>query len=135
METIRTSNARPVVKLAFEFLVLTAARSGEARGAVWTEIDRDEGVWTIPATRMKANREHRVPLCRRAMEILDAARTLGEGGSPLLFPSAQQGKQLSDMMLSGLLKDLKIAAVPHGFRSSFLDWAAEETDHRLSTMV
>ena len=87
METIRTSNARPVVKLAFEFLVLTAARSGKARGAVWTEIDRDEGVWTIPATRMKANREHRVPLCRRAMEILDAARTLGEGGSPLLFPS------------------------------------------------
>ena len=99
------------------------------RGAVWTEIDRDEGVWTIPATRMKAKREHRVPLCRRAIEILDAARTLGEGGSSLLFPSVQQGKQLSDMMLSGLLKDLKIAAVPHGFRSSFRDWAAEETNH------
>ena len=73
IETIRASNARPVVKLAFEFLVLTAALSGEVRGAVWTEIDRDEGVWTIPATRMKAKREHRVPLCRRAMEILDAA--------------------------------------------------------------
>ena len=129
IETIRASNARPVVKLAFEFLVLTAARSGEVRGAVWTEIDRDEGVWTIPATRMKAKREHRVPLCRRAMEILDAAQPLGEGGSPLLFPSVQQGKQLSDMMLSGLLKDLKISAVPHGFRSSFRDWAAEETDH------
>ena len=99
------------------------------RGAVWTEIDRDEGVWTIPATRMKAKREHRVPLCRRAIEILDAARTLGEGGGSLLFPSVQQGKQLSDMMLSGLLKDLEIAAVPHGFRSSFRDWAAEETDH------
>ena len=78
---------------------------------------------------MKARREHRVPLCRRAIEILDAARTLGEGGSPLLFPSVQQGKQLSDMMLSGLLKDLKISAVPHGFRSSFRDWAAEETNH------
>ena len=129
IETVRASNARPVVKLAFEFLVLTAARSGEVRGAVWTEIDRDEGVWTIPATRMKAKREHRVPLCRRAIEILDAARTLGEGGSSLLFPSVQQGKQLSDMMLSGLLKDLKIAAVPHGFRSSFRDWAAEETNH------
>ena len=73
IETIRASNARPVVKLAFEFLVLTAALSGEVRGAVWTEIDRDEGVWTIPATRMKAKREHRVPLCRLAMEILDAA--------------------------------------------------------------
>ena len=129
IETVRASNARPVVKLAFEFLVLTAARSGEVRGAVWTEIDRDEGVWTIPATRMKAKREQRVPLCRRAMEILDAARTLGEGGSPLLFPSVQQGKQLGDMMLSGLLKDLKISAVPHGFRSSFRDWAAEETNH------
>ena len=129
IKTVRATNARPVVKLAFEFLVLTAARSGEVRGAVWTEIDRDEGVWTIPATRMKAKREQRVPLCRRAIEILGAARTLGEGGSPLLFPSVQQGKQLSDMMLSGLLKDLKISAVPHGFRSSFRDWAAEETDH------
>ena len=129
IETIRASNAKPVVKLAFEFLVLTAARSGEVRVAVWTEIDRDEGVWTIPATRMKAKREHRVPLCRRALEILDAARTLCEGGSELLFPSVQQGKQLGDMMLSGLLKDLKIAAVPHGFRSSFRDWAAEETNH------
>ena len=129
IETIQASNASPVVKLAFEFLVLTAARSGEVRGAVWTEIDRDEGVWTIPATRMKAKREQRVPLCRRALEILDVARTLGEGGGPLLFPSVQQGKQLSDMMLSGLLKDLKISAVPHGFRSSFRDWAAEETNH------
>ena len=129
IETIRVSNARPVVKLAFEFLVLTAARSGEVRGAVWSEIDQTDRVWTIPATRMKAKREHRVPLCRRAMEILDSARTLGEGGGPLLFPSVQQGKQLSDMMLSGLLKELKIAAVPHGFRSSFRDWAAEETDH------
>ena len=76
---------------------------------MWTEIDRDEGVWTIPATRMKAKREQRVPLCRRAIEILDAARTPGDGGNPLLFPSVQQGKQLSDMMLSGLLKDLRIA--------------------------
>ena len=129
IETVRASNARPVVKLAFEFLVLTAARSGEVRGARWDEIDQTDRVWTIPATRMKAKREHRVPLCHRAIEILDAARTLGEGGSPLLFPSVQQGKQLGDMMLSGLLKDLKIAAVPHGFRSSFRDWAAEETNH------
>ena len=129
IETIRASNAKSVVKLAFEFLMLTAARSGEVRGAVWTEIDRDEGVWTIPATRMKAKREHRVPLCHRVLEILDEARTLSEGRSELVFPSAQQGKQLGDMMLSGLLKDLKIAAVPHGFRSSFRDWAAEETDH------
>ena len=129
IETIQGSNAKPIVKLAFEFLVLTAARSGEVRGAVWSEIDRDERVWTIPGIRMKAKREHRVPLCERAMEILDEARTLSEGDSPFVFPSAQQGKQLGDMMLSGLLRELKIAAVPHGFRSSFRDWAAEETDH------
>ena len=128
IETVRASSARPVVKLAFEFLVLTAARSGEVRGAVWTEMDRDEGVWTLPAARMKTRREHRVPLCRRPMEILDTVRRLGDG-SRFVFPSVQPGKQLGDMMLSGLLKDLKIAAVPHGFRSSFRDWAAEETDH------
>ena len=128
IETVGASSARPVVKLAFEFLVLTAARSGEVRGAVWTEMYRDGSVWTLPATRMKTKREHRMPLCRRALEILDAARRLGDG-SPFVFPSVQPGKQLGDMMLSGLLKDLKIAAVPHGFRSSFRDWAAEETNH------
>ena len=128
IETVRASGARPVVKLAFELLVLTAARSGEVRGAVWSEMDRDGSVWTVPATRMKTHREHRVPLCRRALEILDTVRRLGDGGR-FVFPSVQPGKQLGDMMLSGLLKDLKIAAVPHGFRSSFRDWAAEETNH------
>ena len=126
--TVRASNARPIVKLAFEFLVLTATRSGEVRGAVWTEIDRDDSVWTIPATRTKINREHRVPLCRRASEVLDAARTFGNGGSPLVFPSVR-ATPLTNIALSGLLKDLEIAAVPHGFRSSFRDWAAEETNH------
>ena len=84
-------------------------------------------MWTIPATRMKAKREHRVPLCRQAVEVLAAARGLGVGGG-LAFPTARR-KPLKDMALSGLLKDLGIAAVPHGFRSSFRDWAAEETDH------
>ncbi len=74
LETVRTSDAIPVAKLALEFLVLTAARWGEVRWAEWSEIDRNAGVWTIPATRMKAKREHRVPLCHRAVEILDAAR-------------------------------------------------------------
>ena len=124
---VRGARARPVVKLAFEFLVLTAGRSGEVRGARWSELDAAAGVWTIPATRMKAKREHRVPLCRRAVEVLAAARGLGAGG-PLAFPTAR-GRPLKDMALSKLLKDLEIAAVPHGFRSSFRDWAAEETDH------
>ena len=74
LETVRTWDAMPVAKLAFEFLVLTAARWGEVRWAEWAEIDRREGVWTVPARRMKAKREHRVPLCRRATEILDAGR-------------------------------------------------------------
>ena len=127
VETVRPSCAAPVVRLAFEFLVLTAARSGEVRGAQWTEIDTADHVWTVPATRTKAKREHRVPLCRRAEQVLDAARTLG-GGNPLVFPSGR-GKRLNDMALSGLLKDLELAGVPHGFRSSFRDWAAEETNH------
>ena len=127
LRTVRASRARPVVKLAFEFLVLTATRSGEVRGALWTEIDREEGVWSIPALRTKGNREHPVPLCRRALEILKEARVLGRG-SPYVFPSARR-KPLGNTAMSELLRALKIAAVPHGFRSSFRDWAAEETDH------
>ena len=123
---MRASNARSVVKLAFEFLVLTATRSDEVRGAAWTEVDRDEGVWTIRARRTKGNREHRVPLCRRSLEILREARALG--GSPLVFPSVR-GKPLGNMAMSELLRRLRIVAVPHSFRSSFRDWAAEETEH------
>ncbi len=127
IETVRMSGARAVVELAFEFLVLTATRSGEVRGAVWTEINRDEGAWIIPAPRTKANREHRVPLCRRALKILEEVRALGRG-SPLVFPGVR-GKPMASTALSELLRELGIAAVPHGFRSSFRNWAAEETDH------
>ena len=127
VETVRVSGAAHVVKLAFEFLVLTAVRSGEVRGAQWAEIDTADHVWTVPATRTKAKREHRVPLCRRAEQVLNAARALSNG-NPLVFPSVR-GKRLNDMALSGLLKTLEISAVPHGFRSTFRDWAAEETNH------
>ena len=85
-------------------------------------------MWTIPASRMKAGREHRVPLCGCALEILDTARTLGDGGSPIVFIT-ERGKSLDEKRLCRLLEKHKIAAVPHGFRSSFRDWAAEETDH------
>ena len=128
LETVRTSDAIPVAKLALEFLVLTAARWGEVRWAEWSEIDRNAGVWTIPATRMKAKREHRVPLCRRAVEILDAARMLDGGASPLVFTRGA-GKPLVERWLRQLLQEHEIAAVPHGFRSSFRDWASEKTDH------
>ena len=126
--TVLGSAALPAAKLAFEFLVLTAARWGEVRWAEWAEIDRSGRVWTIPARRMKTNRQHRVPLCGRALEILEAVQALDEGAGPLVFTRGQ-GKPLSDKELRWLLRELGIAAVPHGFRSSFRDWAAEETDH------
>ena len=128
IEKVRAADPAKVDALAFEFLVLTAARGGEVRGAVWSEIDREKVVWTVPAGRMKTGREHRVPLCRRALEILDAARRLVGGGSTIVFVS-ERGKSLRAERLGRLLKRHRIAVVPHGFRSSFRDWAAEETDH------
>ena len=125
---VRASGGAPAVKLAFEFLVLTAARWGEVRGATWDEMDTKAHVWTIPANRTKAKRDHRVPLCRRATEVLDAARTLGDGSGPLVFP-AKSRTPLPEKKLRRLLQDRNIAAVPHGFRSTFRDWAAEETNH------
>ena len=128
IETVRTSSSgQPAVKLAFEFLVLTAARSGEVRLATWDEVDTDGAVWTVSAERMKAKREHRVPLCMRALEILNVARTLADGNR-LVFPM-RSGKAISMSTLPKMLEYHRIAAVPHGFRSSFRDWAAEKTDH------
>ncbi len=95
--------------------------------AAWAEIDQTEGVWTVPATRMKAKRQHRVPLCRRATEILEEARAIG-AGSPLVFIH-HSGQPLHEKRLRQLLQQHGIAAVPHGFWSSFRDWAAEETNH------
>ena len=128
IRTVRASAALPAARLAFEFLVLTAARWGEVRWAEWEEIDRDGRVWTVPASRAKTNRRHRVPLCGRALEILEAAQALGEEAGPLVFTHGG-GKPLHDSQLRRLLRELGIAAVPHGFRSTFRDWAGEETDH------
>ena len=125
---VRASAAVPAARLALEFLVLTAARWGEVRWAEWEEIDRDGRVWTVPARRAKTNRRHRVPLCGRALEILEAAQALGEEAGPLVFTHGG-GRPLHDSQLRRLLRELGIAAVPHGFRSSFRDWAAEQTDH------
>ena len=128
IRTAWASTVPPAVRLAFEFLVLTAVRWGEVRWAEWTEIDRDEGVWIVPARRTKISREHRVPLSGRALEILDGAPKLVEGTSPFLFPD-RVGKQLEEKQLRRMFQKHKIAAVPHGCRSSFRDWAAEETDY------
>ena len=140
VQTIRNTGAWFGTKLAFEFLVLTAARSGEVRGATWEEIDLDQRLWTVPAERMKALAEHRVPLADRCLEILADARritdppmTLAHKGCQLVFPSLR-GKTISDSTISKLCRENGIAAVPHGFRSSFRDWGTECADARRDTM-
>ena len=127
IEAVRGSGAGITVKLAFEFLILTAARSGEVRLATWDEIDTETATWTVPAARMKAGIEHRVPLCDRALAILVEAQALSDG-SPFVFPGTRVGKPLSDMTLSKLMRDLGLDAVPHGFRTSFRNWAGECTN-------
>ncbi len=128
IRTVRESRALPAARLALEFLVLTAARWSEVRWAEWAEIDRSGRVWTVPARRAKTNPRHRVPLCGRALEILDAAQNLEGGAGPLVFTHGG-GKPFHDGMLRRLLRRLGVAAVPHGFRSTFRDWAGEDTDH------
>ena len=123
---VKGSGAWRGAMLAFEFLVLTAARSGEVRNARWEQIDRAGAVWTIPAERMKAGREHRAPLSPRALEVLDDAAELFDGAG-LVFPSPT-GRVLNHATMTNLLHGLGIDAVAHGFRSSFRDWAAECTD-------
>ena len=126
LERVRASKAHRTTALAFEFLVLTACRSGEVRGARWDEVDDAAATWIVPPERMKAKLEHRVPLSSRAVTVLDQAREISDR-SGLVFPSPT-GRLLSDSTLSKLLRELNIGAVPHGFRSSFRDWAAERTD-------
>ena len=123
LQTIEATDAWPGTKLAFRFLVLTAARSGEVRGARWSEINVDNAVWAIPADRMKMSLEHRVPLSSAALEVLDRAREI-DNGTGIVFPSAL-GKEMSDNTLSKLLRENGVEAVPHGFRSSFRDWCSE----------
>ena len=124
---VRDSSADLITRLCFEYLVLTVARSGEARLARWEEIDWKELSWTIPASRMKADREHAVPLSHRAVEILQAARDMSRE-TELIFPSSRQNKPLSDMTLLRLLQRLDIPCVVHGFRSSFGAWFLETED-------
>ncbi len=105
-------------------MVLTASRAGEVRHADWSEIDFESATWIVPASRMKAAREHRVPLSDKALEILRDAWDL-TGGEGLILPAKRSGAALTDMAFNVLLRRLEIPAVAHGFRSSFRDWAAE----------
>ncbi len=126
VEQVRESTANTSTKLAFEFLVLTAGRSGEVRGAEWSEVDWGSATWEVPAHRMKARRPHRVPLSGRAIEILREASALGDGDG-LIFPATRGGRPMSEMAFTALLRRLEIPAVPHGFRTSFRNWVAERT--------
>lgn len=106
------------------FVILTASRSSEARGAKWEEIDLAARLWTIPAERMKAHRPHRAPLCEEAVQLLEAMPRFEE--QSLVFPGARGGR-LSDVALSKTLHEVHPGVTVHGFRSSFRDWAAEQT--------
>ncbi len=125
VRAVRATGAWWAAKAAFEFLTLTAARSGEVRGAKWSEFDLDAATWTVPAERMKANRPHRVPLSPRAIGVLREAAEYRDG-SGLVFP-AKSGRPMSDSTLSKLCKENAIPGTPHGQRSAFRDFAAERT--------
>ena len=124
--SLRQSDAGELTRLAFEYLILTAARTGEVLGAEWTEINVAEALWIVPAKRMKAKREHRVPLSTRALAVLEQAKKLA-GDSTLLFPGRGGTKPMSNMAFLMTLRRMKVAQTAHGFRSSFRDWAAEAT--------
>jgi integrase len=115
--------------LALEFAILTAARSGEVRGALLNEIDRKAGVWIVPPERMKAGREHRVPLSSAALDVLARAAKVPKIENSQFIFAAPRGGQLSDMTLSAVMRRMEVDATPHGFRSTFRDWAAERTHY------
>lgn len=133
---VKASTATSMVQLAFEFIVMTGTRSGEARGATWAELDSHLTQWTIPGDRMKAGRDHRVPLSHRARALLQAARALqkaeglvGEKNPQgLVFPNPG-GKPYSDMVFTQLMRRLELPYTMHGFRSSFRTWGQEGTDY------
>lgn len=122
---VRASSARPVARLALEYVILTAARPGEVVGARWDEIDLEAATWTVPRERMKSAREHRVPLSGRALEVLAEARQF-DNGSGLIFPSKHTGRPLRTAVFGELLRSVGIDATAHGTaRSSFRDWCGE----------
>ena len=125
LSAIRESKAAQAVKLAFELLILTAARSGDVRGATWSEIDLDTATWTIPGARMKAGEAHIQPLSGRAVDVLREARELSDG-SGLVF-SRENGAGIANYVFPKLCKALELGCTAHGFRTSFRVWATERS--------
>lgn len=119
------SEASGVSALCLRFIILTACRSGEARGAQWDEIDLDRATWTVPAARMKAGRPHRVPLSDEAMDVLKQAAAMRQPGSPFVFPGPNKGRALWDVSVSNALRTIRPDATVHGFRAAFKTWASE----------
>ena len=126
---VRVREKTTIARLALEFLILAAARSGEVRGMRWPEIDLAKRVWTVPADRMKAGKVHLVPLDEGTIDVLERVRPLGVPASNLIFPGQNVKRPLSDMTLLKILRDMEVPATVHGFRSTFRDWVAEETDY------
>lgn len=123
---LREGEQGTIVGLALEYLILTATRTGEVLGAKWSEIDLPQATWTIPDNRMKAGREHRVPLSSRAVEILQSARLLAPT-SEYVFPGRIVSGPMSNMAFLMLMRRMNVDGTVHGFRSSFRDWASEQT--------
>ena len=118
-----------VARLALEFLILCASRSGEVRGAKWAEVDFENKLWTVPAKRMKVGKEHIVPVGDAALSVLMRARAYYAPCSDLVFPGRNVMRPMSDMTLLKILRYAKLPFTVHGFRSSFRDWAAEQTSY------
>ena len=123
---VKLRQAAGIAAQALEFLILTAARSGEVRGITWEEVSLDDALWIVPAERMKMKKEHRVPLSNRAVDILKSQPRID--GNPLVFP-APRGSQMSDATMSAVLKRMNVDATVHGFRSSFRDWCGDYTNY------
>jgi len=127
IKALRKTDASKTAQLAFEFLILTATRTNEVINATWSEIDLKGETWTIPRSRMKTKRDHRIPLSRRCIEILKEAHKLSIDNLSV-FPNPLTGKPLSNMVFLMLLRRMKQDVTAHGFRSSFRDWASERTN-------
>ena len=128
LDKIRSASAFPTVRLAAEFAILTATRSGETRGAMWSEINLDERLWKIPAERMKGNRSHRVPLSNRAADLLaEAVRFKSDTG--LVFPD-RNGREIPGWVIPKLFRSLNVGGTLHGMRTAFRNWCAENGTSR-----
>jgi integrase len=126
--TAKIRETESLGRLALEAVILTAARSGEVRNMTWGELDLAAATWTVPAERMKAGREHVVPLSKQAVALLERMKAHRREYTDLVFPGQKRGKPLSDMTLTKALRDMGVSVTAHGFRSTFRDWVAEQTN-------